>query len=206
MITMENNPIIYDPNQGFGICFAVTRDILMDTEIYKRFIYSVDNRFRRSQFWRDYKSNLMNMGMFRDQRHASITSEMATIECHHEFISLMHATIMITEHLLNTKGCTTTFEVVRLLEEAHRNNEMCLIMLTETEHMKRESDPTDFISIKQCFGNPFKFIDKYIDGMTLDISFKLLLHLKQESQYNGSYSPNEIRARDQILAWREYNL
>ena len=47
-----------------------------------------------------------------------------------------------------------------------------------------------------------KFISKYIDGMTLDISFKLLLQLKQEEQYNGSYSPNEIRARDEILKWQ----
>ena len=96
MNNLPFNPTIYDPSNEYQISFRQTKESLLDTEVYKRFIYSVDNRFRRSQFWRDYKSNLMNMGMFRDQRHASITSEMATIECHHEFISLMHATIMIT--------------------------------------------------------------------------------------------------------------
>ena len=41
--------------------------------------------------------------------------------------------------------------------------------------------------------------------MTLDISFKLLLQLKQEEQYNGSYSPSEVKARDQILSWQMHN-
>ena len=202
-ITMQNNPIIYDPNNEFGICFAQTRDTLMDTDIYKRFVYNIANKFRKSQFWRDYKEHLYNIGLYRDQRHASITSEMVNLEAHHNMLTLDYMIIMITEHILNMKGCVTTFEVSQALEEAHRNNEICIIILDETEHQKYHSDPSEFISIRQCFGNPFDFIDKYIDGMTLDISFKILLQLKQEEQYNGSSSPAEVRARDQILAWQQ---
>ena len=117
-------------------------------------------------------------------------------------LTLDYMIIMITEHILNAKGCVTTFEVSQALEEAHRNNEICIIILDETEHQKYHSDPSEFISIRQCIGNPFDFIDKYIDGMTLDISFKILLQLKQEEQYGGSYSPAEVRARDQILSWQ----
>ena len=78
---------------------------------------------------------------------------------------LMQATIMIIEHMLNVKGCVTTFEVSQALEEAHRNNEICIIILDETEHQKYHADPSEFISIRQCFGKPFDFIDKYIDGI-----------------------------------------
>ncbi len=202
MITMQNNPMVMDQSQQFSIFLAQTRDTLLDTEIYSRFIYSAENRFRKSPFYRDYKASLMNLGLYRDQRHASITSEMTDIEMHHNFIPLKYMAIMITEHLLNTKGCVTTFEVVNTLEDIHRNNEACVIMLTSTEHQHHHSDPTDFISIKQCVGNPFSFIDKYIDGMTLDISFKLLLHLKQEEQYGESFSPNMVKAREQILSWQ----
>ena len=177
----------------------------MDTEIYKRFIYNIDNKFRKSQFWRDYKQHLYDLGLYRDQRHASITNEMVDLEAHHNMLSLEYMTIMIIEHTLNLKGCVTTFEVIQELEEAHRNNQICIIILDETEHQKYHSDPSEFISIRQCFGDPFAFIDKYIDGMTLDISFKLLLQLKQEEQYNGSFSPSEVRARDQILSWQMYN-
>ena len=154
---------------------------------------------------KDYKCDLMNKGMYRDQRHASITSEMADLEMHHEFISLEFMAIMLTEHTLNAKGCINTMELISMLENVHRNNEIAVIMLDKTEHQVHHSDPTDFISISQCYGNPFAFLDKYIDGMTLDIAFKLLLHLKQEEQYGGSYSISAVRARDQILSWqRDY--
>jgi hypothetical protein len=200
------NPIIYDPEQIISISFAQTRDTLIDTEIYSRFVYSCENNFKHSKFYKGYKCDVMNKGLFRDQNMASITSEMAEIELHHNFPTLKQATIMIIEHLLNTKGCVTTFEVIRALEEAHRNNWMGIIMLTKTQHEKHHADSIDFISLSQCYGDPFKFLEYYMDGMTLDISYKLLLHLKLEVEHNGeSYNPSLIKARDEILCWQINN-
>ena len=205
MSVFTNNPVIADPSQPNAIFFAQTRDTLIDTDIYSRFIYSCENNFRHSRFYKDYKCNVMNKGLYRDQNMASITSDMADLELHHHFPTLKQATIMITEHLLNTKGCVTTFEVVQALEQAHRNNWMAVIILSETQHQMFHADPSNFISLTQCYGDPFKFIDNYIDGMTLDISFKLLLQLKLETEHNNkSYNPNMIRARDQILSWQKY--
>ena len=201
MITLQNNPMISSPSQPNAIFLAQTRDTLIDTEIYSRFVYSCENNFRRSLFYRDYKGSLMRLGLYRDANQAGITSEMADIELHHHFPTLKQATIMITEHLLNTKGCCTTFEVVNLLEHAHRNNWIAVIMLSQTQHEVHHANPSDFISLKQCVGDPFKFIDTYLDGMTLDISFNLLLQLKQEEQYGESFSPAMIRARNKLLDW-----
>jgi hypothetical protein len=91
--------------------------------------------------------------------------------------------------------------VVQLLENAHRNNWFSVCFLSQTQHEVHHSDPSDFISLKQCVGNGWKFIDKYIDGMTLDISFKLLLQLKMEEQYGESFSPNLVKARNTIKDW-----
>ena len=205
MSNFNNNPIISNPDQPNAIFFAHTRDTLIDTEIYSRFVHSCENNFRyRYRFYKDYKASLMNKGLCMDQHMPAITSEMADIELHHHFPTLMQATIMIIEHMLNTKGCVTTFEVVRALEEAHRNNWIAVIFLSKTQHQVFHSDPSSFISITQCYGDPFKFIDNYIDGMTLDISFKLLLQLKLEEEYNHkSFSPNMVKARDQILSWQK---
>lgn len=206
MSSIENNPIIADQSQPNAIFFAQTRESLIDTDIYSKFVYSCENNFRRSRFYKDYKCDIMNRGLYRDQMMASITSEMADLELHHHFPTLKQATIMITEHMLNTKGCVTTFEVVRALEEAHRNDWMSVITLSETQHQVFHSNPSNFISITQCAGDGFKFIDKYIDGMTLDISFKLLLQLKLETEYNNkSFSPSMVKARDQILSWQYSN-
>ena len=206
MSILTNNPVIADPSQVNAIFFAQTRESLIDTEIYSRFIYSCENNFRRSRSYKDYKGSIMNRGLNRDMNMANITSDMADLELHHHFPTLKQATIMIAEHMLNTKGCVTTFEVIRALEEAHRNNWMGVIILSKTQHQVFESDPTSFISLAQCYGDPFKFLDNYIDGMTLDISFKMLLHLKLETEYNNkSYSPNMVKAREQILSWQKFN-
>lgn len=207
MSSLQNNPSIADPSQPTAIFFAQTRDTLIDTDIYSRFVYSCENNFRRSRFYKDYKCNIMNLGLNRDQNMASITSDMTDLQLHHNFPTLKQATIMIIEHMLNTKGCVTTFEVVHELKEVHRKNWMAVIILSETQHQVYHSDPSNFISLTQCYGNPFAFIDHYIDGMTLDISFKLLLQLKLEEQHNNkSYSPNMVKAREQILSWQQNSL
>lgn len=201
MITLENNPVLMDPASDYCISLAVTRATLIDTDIYSRFIYSCENNFRRLKFYKGYKNKLMSMGFDRDQNMPGVSSEMADIQLHHHFPTLKQATIMITEHLLNIKGCATTYEVVQLLEEAHRKNWFSVIFLTQTNHEAHHDDPSDFISLKQCVGYGYKFIEQYIDGMTLDIAFDMLLQLKQEEQYGESFSPNLIKARDTIKDW-----
>lgn len=201
MISANSNPALYDPASDYCITFAATRSTLIDTDVYSRFIYSCENNFRRSAFYKNYKASLMCKGFNMDQNMPGITNEMADIELHHHFPTLKQAAIMITEHILNINGCVTTFDVVKKLEEAHRNNWFSVIFLSKTSHEAHHADPSDFISLKQCVGDGWKFIDEYIDGMTLDISFKMLLQLKLEEQYGESFSPNLVKAREQIQDW-----
>lgn len=197
-----NNPVINCPDQPNMILFKQTRDTMLDTDQYSKFIYSCENNFRRSSFYKMYKNFVMSLGLNKDQKMPNINSEMATLEMHHNLPTLKQATIMITEHLFNTVGYATTFEVLWLLEQAHRNHWFAVIMLTKTNHEAHHSNPNDFISIKQCFGFPLRFIETYKDGMTLDISYKILLHLKMEEQYEESYNPQMLKARDDIKSWQ----
>ena len=57
------------------------------------------------------------------------------------------------------------------------------------------------ISLKQCVGDGFEFINRYIDGMTLDIAYNMLLQLKQEEQHGKSFTPEMVKGRDDILDW-----
>ena len=43
--------------------FDGTKESLLDSDIYLRFIRSAQGAFRRSQFYRDYKSDVMNKGI-----------------------------------------------------------------------------------------------------------------------------------------------
>ena len=202
MIDINLNPIIGDPSLSTTVQFYQTRETLMDTEEYMKFIYSVENQFRRSRFYRDYKCSIMQKGIDFDQEMKGITSEMASIELHHHLPTLKDAAIAITEYIVNSIGKVCTFDVIQALEDAHRQNMMGIIMLSSTNHQLYESDPTAFISISQLYGNPFAFLDKYGKGFTLDISFKWLLQFKQEEQYgNKTCWSNIAKARKQFLDW-----
>ena len=61
MITLQNNPMIVSADQPYGIQLAITRETLIDTEIYSKFIYNCENSFRRSMFYREYKSSLLSV-------------------------------------------------------------------------------------------------------------------------------------------------
>lgn len=205
MQILNDNPTLWNPAQPYGISFYQTKDTLMDTDIYLRFIRSAESRFRASRFYKQYKSYIMDLGIYRDQRHPSLTSEMVEIEMHHNFLTLEYMAIILTEYTLKTSGRIDTFTLEQLLEEQHRENRISVIMLSETEHQAHHANPTDFISNRQCFGNPYEFLNRYIDGMTLDISFNLLMHLRQEEQYGGSHDTNIITARNEILSWQQNN-
>ena len=196
------NPIIGDPSQPITIQLAQTRETLMDTETYIHFIYSVENQFRKSRFYKDYKCSIMSKGLNFDQEMRGINSDMATIELHHHLPTLKDAAIVLTESLINTIGKATTFDVIKLLEEAHRNNIMGVIMLTETNHQLYENNAGAFLSITQLHGQPFKFLEMYGKYFTLDIAFKWLLQFKQEEQYNyKTVWPMIARAREELLDW-----
>ena len=202
MIDLSLNPVIGDPSLFTTIQFYQTRETLMDTEEYTRFVYSIENQFRRSRFYKDYKCGIMQLGLSFDQQMKGITSEMADIELHHHLPTLKDATIVITEHFLNTTGKVCTFDVIQALEGAHRQNMMGIIMLSSTIHQAYESDPTAFISISQLYGNPFAFLEAYGRSFTMEVAFKWLLQFKQEEQYgNKTHWPGIAKARDQLLDW-----
>lgn len=202
MIYNQTNAVIGDPSQINHIQFYQTMETLMDPDEYIRFIYSVENQFKRSRFYRDYKHYIYNQGLDFDQSMRGISSDMADIELHHHLPTLKDAAIVITESFLQTTGQVCTFDVINGLIEAHRENMMGVIMLSSTNHQKQRTDPTVFISITQLRGYPFKFLDKYGKHFTIDIAYKWLLQFRQEEQYENKTVWNSIaKARQQLLDW-----
>lgn len=206
MFNYPINPIILNESEPFGITFRQTRDTLLDTEEYYRFIRNAQLRFRKSRFYKGYKAEVMQRGNNRCQRRPGITSDVADIEMHHNVISLEMMSIMIVEHYLNLYGSITTFDLIHELKRQHSLHRVAVFMMTETEHEAHHGNPSDFISIRQCWApNLFDFIFEFSDGLLPDIAYKILLHLKLEEQYGGSHDTNSIIARNTILQWAHIN-
>lgn len=198
------NPIVTSPNSTFSISFYQTRDSLMDIDTYRSFLKNCESRFRHSATYSNYKGFLIGLGMDRCQVHGFIHADMqgVDIEMHHAILTLFDITLMITEHLLNTVGYVSTFDVVQALKEEHKANNIALVMLSKTPHQVYHSDPnTFFIHPSMCFGKWPVLIEKYKYGLTQDVSFKLLYYLKKAIETGGTTDNGLLELREKIKEW-----
>ena len=201
------NPCLTSPNSTFDISFYQTRESLLDIDTYRVFLKNCEQRFRHSQTYKNYKGFLIGLGLDRCQVHGFINAEMegVDIEMHHCILTLFDICLLITEHLLNTVGYVTTFDVVQLLKEEHKANNIALVMLSKTPHQVYHNDPTQFfIHPKMCFGNWSALIEKYRLGLTQDIAFKLLYYLKKAIEVGETQDNGLLDLREKIKEWSEY--
>lgn len=177
-------PVMWFPSAEHYLPFYQTRETLADMDRYKSFIDNCIRRFRKSRTYKSYKSYLMSMGMDRCQVNGNIQDGMANIEMHHNFLTIYDITILISQHLLNTVGRCTTFDVISLLAQEHRNNNIPIVMLSETAHQLYHDNPDFYIPISMTFGKWWDLLVKYRYGITMDIAYKVINYIRKCQKNN----------------------
>lgn len=208
----EFNPTLHSPSSEYDIPFAQTKESLVDAEIYRKFLENAISRFRHSRTYKNYKSHLMSMGLDACQIHGNIHSneddEMATIEMHHNILTIFDVALILAEHTLNIEGKITTFDLVDMLKREHTQHRVATVMLTKTVHQLVHADRDFIIPPSMCFGDWITFLQLYRDGITRDIAYKLMYYLqnciKNNNQLN-SHTCDAVGLRDWIYQWSEYN-
>ena len=203
--TQDPIPAIYFPKCEYPLTFYQTRDTLADMDRYKAFIDNCTHRFRKSRTYKSYKSYLMSMGLDRCQIIGNIQDGMANIEMHHNFLTIYDITILISQHILNTVGRCTTFDIVALLMQEHRNNNIPIVMLSETVHQLYHDNPDFYIPISMTFGKWWDLLIKYRYGITLDIAYKVVKYIQNCQRNNELNSVEFFKLSDDIKNWGEYN-
>ena len=202
---VKNNPTLRSPNAVYELPFYQTKESLINIEDYKRFLDNAISRFRHSRTYTNYKHYLMTLGLDHCQFMGNINSEMATIEMHHNILTVYDLAIIITEHVVNTVGYISTFDLVELLKYEHTHNRVQVVMLTQTAHQLFHSDPNFFIHPDMCFGNWFEFLSRYRYGITRDISYKIINYIKRAEEESYTDSNSLLNIRNQILDWSHQN-
>ena len=200
------NPIVTSPNSTYSIPFYQTRDSLMDIDVYRSFLKNCEQRFRHSATYSNYKGFLIGLGMDRCQVHGFIHTDMegVDIEMHHAILTLFDICLMITEHMINTIGYVTTFDVVQALKEEHKAHNIALVMLSKTPHQVYHANTNEFfIAPSMCFGRWPILIEKYKKGLTQDVSFKLLYYLKKAIEEDKTNDNGLLKLREKIKEWSE---
>lgn len=202
---VNNNPTIYSPSACHEISFYQTRSTLNDVELYKRFLDNVISVFRHSVTYKNVKGWLLSIGLDRCQFHSNITSEMASIEMHHNMLTVFDLALIITEHIINTRGMVCTNDVIQLLKEEHKKNHVQLVMLSLTPHQLYHNTENFFIHPDMCFGDWYTFLDTYNKGITKEIAFKIIFYLKRAIEEGCSNDGDLLNIRKNILNWSELN-
>ena len=205
-INVNNNPMLTSPNSPYAIGFYQTKDSLMDIDEYRKFLKNCESRFRHSLTYKNYKGFLIAQGLDRCQVHGFIHADMdgVEIEMHHAILTLYDICLLISEHLLNTVGYVSSFDVVQALKEEHKANNIAIVMLSKTPHQVYHANADFFIHPSMCFGNWPRLIEKYNMGLTQDVAFKLLYYLKRAIEEGKTNDNGLLELRDNIKKWSEY--
>lgn len=207
IITVQNNinPTMQSPFVPYNISLYHNRYDFLDTDEYVNFLKNAITRFRRSRFYKNYKSYLMSLGMYRSQFTANISSDMATIEMHHNVLTIFDIAIILTEHQLNQTGLITSFDLVNLMKKVHKENKVQVVMLTLTEHQEFHNNSGMFIHPDMCFGDWKSFIKEYSDGITIDIANKIIKYINRSVEVGKSTDADLLKLRDELIDWSKYN-
>lgn len=198
------NPTLTSPYSSFELSFVQTEDTLMDVEVYKQFLNNAITRFRRSRTYKHYKGFLIDLGMNRCQFHGNITTDMATIEMHHNLLTIFDIALIITEHVLKTYGCITTFDLVTLLAQVHKQHKVQLVMLSLTPHQLYHNSDM-IIHPDMCFGKWWEFLEEYNRGITFDIANKLIININEALKVGSSDDNSLLELREKIKDWSDLN-
>jgi hypothetical protein len=205
------NPSLKSPNSTFEQPFYQTRDSFTDIDYYKRFLENCISRFRHSKTYKNYKHYLYSLGLDHCQLLGQVSTESgATIEMHHNFLNIFDITLLITEHLLNTVGYVSTFDVVQKLKEEHRENNIPIVMLSKTAHQLFHNADGVILPARMCFGYWIELLRKYNKGITIDIAQKVVVFIQRsieyEQHYIGDSNINTLLAiGEDVTKWSQYN-
>lgn len=204
-------PELYSPSSPFVLQYYQTKDSLMDVEVYKRFLENAISSFRKSRTYRHYKAYLMDLGLDRCQFHSALKSsenkeeKMVDLEMHHAILTIFDIALIITEHVLNTTGYITTFDLIHILKWVHKNNMVGVVMLSKTAHQLYHNTNEFFIHPSMVFGKWWEFLFEFKYGITVDIANKLIWYLNTAIEKGQSDDGGLLDLREHIKDWSVYN-
>lgn len=201
----NGNPTLRSPNTPYELPFYQTRDSLNNPELYEDFIKNTISRFRKSRTYKNYKAFLYSIGIDRSQIHGNITSEMASIEMHHNILTVFDIAFVITEWFLNTTGKVCTYDVITMLKYVHTNHMVSLIMLDETTHQEYHDDPMFWIDPKMCTPGWYRFLMEFAQGITKNIAFKIINYMDAALRKESTEDNGILDIRNHVLNWSQYN-
>lgn len=210
-INISGNPTLITPNGEDSISLRHTLDDLMDIDAYVKFIRNAVKLFRQSEFYKLYKSHLIQLGLDRCQILGNLPVDtddkdsMVTIEMNHVIITVFDVALIICETILKTYGSITTFELVNLLIKEHAEHRVPLVMMCKSVHQAYHADPLFFVQPNLIFGTWWELLSIYRYGITPDIASKVVYYCKKCQEVTHTNDNGLLQIANNVQEWGTYN-
>ena len=135
--------------------------------------------------------------------------EVASLEMHHCMLNIYQIAVLISDHLLNTYGTLTEFDLAEILRYEHVNNRIPIVMLCKTCHQQYHHKYL-YVHPNMVFGKWWELIERYPSGLkdNKDIANSLIMYLSKainedEVKTHERKAKYLLQLRDNIMKWSE---
>ena len=201
----SKNPTIDSDTSLYVIPFYKDEEYFSNLDNFVSFVKSTEQLIRTSKFYARYIRYLKeDIGLNFCQVMSNIKTEEETdnvkIEMHHgPILTLFDYVSIVVDYMLYHNEKITTYKVADIILEEHFNNNIQVVMLSETAHeLVHENDI--FINYKQGFGNLEAFLKKYREGISDDQISKINKYIQLCAQYD-SFDKHVLDLRKNIKKW-----
>ena len=145
-----------------------------DDVLLKKFIKSIERLVRSSKEYRKYiellRTNITALNY--DSVMSNLSQTDVSLEFHHYPLTLYeNIEVVVIDHLIK-KDNITSFSIAKEIMDCHFKNIIGLTPLSKTNHELAHNNSI-FIHKNQIYGDYHKFIEKYKDGINIDLMHKI---------------------------------
>ena len=204
----KKNPTLDADTSMYELPFYKDADYLSNLDNFVSFIKAVEQLVRTSKYYKRYIKYIkedVGLNFCEVLSNIAVDDENALtkIEMHHgPILTLFDYATIITDWMLANNKKITTFSVADLLLEEHFNNNIQVVMLSETVH-ELVHDGKVFLNIKHAFGDLNTFLNKYHDGVSPETLTKINKYLDTCRKYD-SFDKNTLDLAVTVKSWSLY--
>lgn len=199
------DPTVDSDTSLYELPFYKNADYLANLDNFVGFIKAVERLVRTSKHYSRYISYIRNdIGLNFCQVLSNIKIEdekaLTKLEMHHgPILTLFDYASIITDWMLANDKKITTFRVADILLNEHYNNNIQVVMLSETVHQLVHSGKV-FLNINHAFGDLNTFIKKYRDGVSDEYIERINKYLNTCKKYE-SFDNHTLDLAETVSSW-----
>ena len=174
----RTNPTVDTVDALYNLEYYRTNEYLAPLENFVPFIKNCESLCRKSLYYKKYVHYIKeDVGWTTCQVLGNIQELDPSdnlIEMHHgPLLTLFDYCSVVTNYLLYNNKRVNEFIVANIVMNEHFENNIEVIMVCETVHDLLHSPSGPFVSLDQGFGDVYKFLKKYKNGLDSNLIYKI---------------------------------